>query len=136
MFVALVAATSSAALARNIPPLRACGQVTTRLPKTGTVKIWSDSKVSARRISCARARGFVRTWERLADEGKLPSAAGGRTNKGVLVFNRWSRPYRASGFVCRSLAFEGPGPVQPEFVSCGARIGLVTWRESGHFGAR
>jgi len=136
VFAAAMTVGASGAFARSRPPLRACGHITTRLPKTGSVKIWSDSRVSARRVSCARARAFVRGWERFADEGKLPSAADGRDKKGVLVFNRWGRPYRVSGFVCRSLAFEGPGPVQPEFVTCGARSGVVSWRESGHIGAR
>jgi len=136
LFAAVMTAGSSAAFARATPPLSACGQITTRLPKTGPLKVWSDSAVNARRLSCARARDFVRTWERLADTGKLPSGAGGRVRKGVLVFNRWGRPYRVSAFVCRSLAYEGPGPVQPEFVTCGAPAGLVSWRETGHIGAR
>jgi hypothetical protein len=125
----------SPALARGRAPLRACGQVQTRVPHTGSVKIYAVDRVSARRVSCARARGFVRGWEHLADIGKLPNRAGGRVHKSVLVFNRWGRPYRVNGFVCRSLAFNGPGPIQPEIVNCGAPAGLVTWREGGYVGS-
>jgi hypothetical protein len=126
--------TSPAALARAHTRVRPCGQVQTRIPHTGSVKIFTVSRVSARRLSCARARGFVRTWERLADHGKLPNRADGVVTKGVLVYYRWGRPYRAAGFVCRSFATPGPGPVQHDRVTCGAPAGLVTWRESGRFG--
>jgi hypothetical protein len=123
-----------AALARPTPRARACGVVQTRIPHTGSVKIFTVSQVSARRLSCRRARGFVGTWECLADHGKLPSRADGKVRNGVLVYYRWGRPYRAAGFVCRSFATPGPGPVQHERVTCGAPAGLVSWRESGRFG--
>ena len=131
---ALVNLGSTTAGARGRPPLRACGQVVTRLPKTGNLKVFAISQVSARRLSCARARGFVRAWERLGDTGKLPDAAGGKVKKGVLVYARWGRAYRVRGFVCRSMAIRAPGPVVPEIVNCGAHAGLVTWHESGRFG--
>jgi hypothetical protein len=90
--------------------------------------------VSARRLSCGRARAFVRGWERAADHGKLPNAADGKVRNGVLVYYRWGRPYRVHGFICRSFATPGPGPVQHERVTCGSPAGLVTWLESGRFG--
>ncbi len=65
----------------------------------------------------------MRTSERLADEGKPPDAAGGRTRNGVLVFKRWGRPYRLRGFVCRPMALGGPGPIEPELTDCGAKWG-------------
>ena len=134
--IALVALVlPSLALARPRAPVRACGQVQTRLPHTGSVKIFSVDQVRARRISCAGARRFVRGWEHLADTGKLPNRADGRVHKSVLVFNRWGRPYRVNGFICRSLAFDGPGPIQPAFVTCGAPTGLITWREGGRVGS-
>jgi hypothetical protein len=108
--------------------------VQTRIPHTGSAKIFTVSQVSARRVSCARARGFVRTWHRASDHGKLPGAAAGKIKKGVLVYYRWGPPYRVSGFVCRSFATPGSGPVQHERVTCGSPAGLVTWRESGRFG--
>jgi hypothetical protein len=123
-----------AALARSRPRAHACGEVQTRIPHTGNVKIFTVSRVSARRLSCRRARRFVLTWEHLADHGKLPSRADGVVRNGVLVYYRWGRPYRAAGFVCRSFATPGPGPVQHERVTCGSPGGLVTWRESGRFG--
>jgi hypothetical protein len=104
---AVVIVGSSPALARERPRVRACGQVATLIAGTGSVKIWALSQVSARRVSCARARVFVRGWERLANEGKLPNAADGRVHKGILVYNQWGRPYRVTGFVCRSLAYYG-----------------------------
>lgn len=33
-------------------------------------KVLTVSQVSARRLSCARARGFVRAWHRAADHGE------------------------------------------------------------------
>lgn len=125
----------SPAFARPRAPLRACGEVQTRLPHTGSVKIFSVDQVSARRVSCARARRFVRNWEHLADTGKLPNQADGRVHKGVLVFNRWGRPYRVNGFICRALAFNGTGPIQPAFQTCGSPTGLITWREGGRVGS-
>jgi len=125
---------SPTAQARERARVRACGEVQTRIPHTANVKIFTVSRVSARRLSCARARGFVRTWEHLADHGKLPNRADGKVRNGVLVYYRWGRPYRAAGFVCRSFATPGPGPVQHELVSCGSPAGLVAWRESGRYG--
>ncbi|MGN6867289.1 MAG: hypothetical protein ACTHMY_02680 [Solirubrobacteraceae bacterium] len=125
---------SPAALARARPRARACGQVVLNIPGTGSVKISSVSRVSARRVPCARARRFVRLWHRLAAHGKLPNSVAGRMKNGVLVWYRWGRPYHAGDFVCRSLATPGPGPVQRELVTCGSPAGLVTWRESGRYG--
>ena len=70
----------------------------------------------------------------MANEGRLPNAADGRVREGVLVYNRWGRPFRVTGLVCRSLAYMGPGLVQPELVNCGAHVRLVTFRESGRVG--
>jgi hypothetical protein len=122
------------AAARAGARIRACGQVDTRIPHTGAVKIFTVSRVSARRLSCARARGFVRTWERLGDHGKLPNAADGKIVDSTIVYDKWGRAYRVAGFVCRSLATQGSGPVQRELVNCGSQSGLVTWRESGRYG--
>jgi hypothetical protein len=55
---------------------------------TCNVEIFTVSRVSARRLSCAGARRFVRTWERLADHGKLSSRADGKVRNGVLVYYR------------------------------------------------
>jgi len=124
----------SGALASRRPASRSCGQVTTRLPKTGSLKVFAVDQVSARRLSCPAARAFVRTWEHLGNTGRLPNAAGGRTIRKVIVYNRWGRPYRLGGFVCRSMTLPGPGPVERVLVKCGSPSGLVTWRESGRFG--
>jgi hypothetical protein len=130
--VGTIAAASPAAFARA--RIRACGEVQLRIPHTGTLKVFTVDRVSARRLSCARARGFVRAWNRAADHGKFGHAAAGKIRNGRLVYFRWGPVYRVSGFVCRSMAIQGPGPVQPERVTCGSPAGLVTWRESGRYG--
>jgi hypothetical protein len=132
--VTFVIAGSPVAVARARPHVRACGRVHTREPNTGSVKIFAVSKVGAQRLSCTRARRLVRTWHSLCDEGKLPNRAAGKIRKSVLVYKRWGRPYRVRGFVCRSMAFAGRGPVERERVTCGAHAGLITWYESGRVG--
>ena len=115
--------------------MRACGVLDTRVPHAATpLKLFTVNQVSARRLSCARARGFVRAWNRAADHGKFGHAAAGKIRNGRLVYYKWGPVYRVSGFVCRSMAIQGPGPLQPERVTCGSHAGLVTWRESGRYG--
>jgi hypothetical protein len=132
--VALVAAVgSSAAFARGRPPIRSCGELVTRVPNTGSHKYLYVDRVDARRISCGHARAFFRGWERLGDENKLPQRATGRIHRSVLVWNKWGRPYRAGGFVCRSMALPG-ALLEPARVTCGSPAGLVTWHETRHSG--
>jgi hypothetical protein len=66
--------------------------------------------------------------------GEVDIAAAGNIRNGQLVYDKWGPVYRVSGFVCRSMAIRGPGPVQPERVTCGSPAGLVTWRLSGRYG--
>jgi hypothetical protein len=121
---------ASAALARNQPPIRSCGQIVFRVPHTGHLNITYVQQVDARRLSCGRALAFVRAWTHLGDEGKLPDQAGGKSRRAVVVYYQWARPYRVSGFVCRSMAIPAVR-VEPGRVTCGARTGLVTWHETG-----
>jgi hypothetical protein len=130
--VAVVAiAEPAAAYARHRAPIRPCGQIVFRVPHTGQQRFLYTESISARRISCKRARAFVRSYERLGGEGKLPDRAGGKTRRSVLVFYEWTRPYRVSGFVCRSMALPN-ALVNAGRVTCGAPAGLVTWHETGH----
>ncbi|MGN6868683.1 MAG: hypothetical protein ACTHMY_09800 [Solirubrobacteraceae bacterium] len=130
--VAIVAIVGPAtANARTRPPIRSCGQIVFRVPHTGQQKFLYTESIDARRMSCGRARAFVRSYERLGDEGKLPDRASGKTHRSVLVFYQWTRPYRVSGFVCRSMALPN-ALVNAGRVTCGAPAGLVTWHETGH----
>lgn len=131
---AVVVVSPSAASARSRSPLRACGQVVTRIPHTGALKDFNIDRVSARRVPCAQARGFVRTWGRLANQGKLGNGVAGKTRNSVLVYNQWGPAYHDNGYVCRSMALAGPGPVQRERVTCGGPAGLITFYEFGRSG--
>ena len=131
ILVAVSALGATTASARNAAPMRACGQIVFTVPHTGQHKYTYTEGVEARRISCARARAFVGAYERLGGEGKLPNRASGKTHRSVLVFYKWTRPYRVSGFVCRSMALPN-ALVNAGRVTCGAPAGLVTWHETGH----
>jgi hypothetical protein len=135
IFAIAVAALGCAAsaLAHGGPSMRSCGQLAFTVPHTGAQKYTYVEGVEARRISCARARAFVRSYEHLGDEGKLPNRAGGKTRRSVLVFYQWTRPYRVNGFVCRSMALPY-ALVNAGRVTCGAPSGLVTWHETAHSG--
>jgi hypothetical protein len=123
----------TAASARSRPPLRSCGQIVFRVPHTGRQKFLYTESIDARRMSCKRARAFVRLYERLGGEGKLPNRASGKTRRSVLVFFQWTRPYRVSGFVCRSMALPNV-LVNAGRVTCGSPAGLVAWHETAHSG--
>jgi len=125
------AVAASTAMARGGPATRSCGQLVFTVPHTGHQKYTYVEAVDARRISCGRARAFVRSYERLGDEGKLPNRASGKTRRSVLVYYQWTRPYRVSGFVCRSMALPN-ALVNAGRVTCGAPTGLITWHETGH----
>lgn len=129
---AVMTTAPSAAGASHRPRMRACGQVATRIP--GPVRVLAIARVSVRHISCAKARGLARKWEREANDGKLPYGGNGKVNHGVLVYYRWGPPYHVAGYVCRSLDLPGPGPLQQQRTTCGSRAGLVTWHVSGRHG--
>jgi hypothetical protein len=131
ILVAVSALGASSALARGGAPMRSCGQLVFTVPHTGHVKYTYVEGVDVRRISCGRARAFVRSYERLGDEGKLPDRASGKTIRSVLVWYQWTRPYRVNGFVCRSMALPN-ALVNAGRVTCGSRAGLITWHETGH----
>lgn len=128
---AMVAATP--ALARNRSVMRSCGQITFTVPHTGRQRLTYTEGIDARRLSCRQARAFVRAYERLGDEGKLPDRAGGKTRRSVIVFYQWTRPYRVNGFVCRSMALPNV-LVNAGRESCGGPAGLVDWHETAHSG--
>ena len=132
--VAVVAIAGPAgASARNRAPIRSCGQIVFTVPHTDATTVTYVESIDVRRISCRRARAFVRSYERLADEGKLPNRPSGKTRRSVLVFYEWTRPYRVNAFVCRAMALPNV-LVNAGRVTCGAPSGLVTWHETGHSG--
>jgi hypothetical protein len=124
---------ASSARAHSRPAARSCGQIVFTVPHTGDQKFTYTEQIDARRIACRRARAFVRSYEQLGGEGKLPDRASGKTRRSVLVYYQWTRPYRVSGFVCRSMALPNV-LVNAGRVTCGAPTGLVTWHEVGHTG--
>ena len=113
--------------------MRSCGRITFTVPHTGQQRYTYVEAIDARRISCRQARAFVRSYERLGDEGKLPNRASGKTRGSVLVFYRWTRPYRVNGFVCRSMALPNV-LVNAGRETCGSTAGLVAWHEVAHTG--